>query len=73
MDESLKKEIRRLIADLSAGRYADIAADGRAGRLTVAELRNAVDGYGRTLIPLPEEAWSLVDSNPWWFRKFCGA
>jgi hypothetical protein len=61
VDMSLMGQVRRLIADLAAGRYAEIAADGRAGRLTEAELRTAVEQYGRTLVPLPAEGERLVD------------
>lgn len=53
-------QVRRLIEDLVAGRYAEIAADGRAGRLTEAELRTAIEQYGRTLVPLPADGEKLV-------------
>ncbi|MFY0527906.1 DUF7668 domain-containing protein [Archangium gephyra] len=61
MDVKLMVQVRRLIEDLAAGRYAAIAADGRAGRLTEAELRTAVEQYGRTLVPLPADGERLVD------------
>lgn len=61
MDTKLMGPVRRLIEDLVAGRYAEIAADGRAGRLTEAELRTAVEQYGRTLVPLPAKGDLLVD------------
>lgn len=61
MDMKLMGQVRRLIEDLAAGRYAAIAADGRAGRLTEAELRTAVEQYGRTLVPLPADGEMLVD------------
>ncbi len=61
MDIKLMGQVRRLIEDLAAGRYAEIAADGRAGRLTEAELRAAVEQYGRTLVPLPADGEVLVD------------
>ncbi len=61
MDMKLMSQVRRLIEDLAAGRYADIAADGRAGRLTEAELRTAVEEYGRTLVPLPPDGERLVN------------
>lgn len=62
MDVKLMGQVRRLIEALAAGRYAEIAADGRAGRLTEAELRTAVEQYGRTLVPLPADGEMLVDS-----------
>ncbi|KFA86825.1 hypothetical protein Q664_51475 [Archangium violaceum Cb vi76] len=60
MDVKLMGQVRRLIEDLAAGRYAAIAADGRAGRLTEAELRTAVEQYGRTLVPMPSDGERLV-------------
>jgi len=62
MDMKLMGQVRRLIEDLAAGRYAELAADGRAGRLTEAELRTAVEQYGRTLVPLPEHGERLVEA-----------
>jgi hypothetical protein len=64
MDPALRFELSRLIADLSAGRWLEIAADGRMGRLTLAELSSAVAGYGRTLVLIPDDGWSLVDVIP---------
>ncbi|HYO72251.1 MAG TPA: hypothetical protein VEU33_39885 [Archangium sp.] len=58
----LMGQVRRLVEDLAAGRYAELAADGRAGRLTEAELRTAVEEYGRTLVPLPADGEMIVDS-----------
>src|SRR4051812_31071410 len=57
----LRSAIADLVNDLVAGRYADIEADGRAGRVTAGEIEEAIRHYGRTLIPLPAEAWDLVD------------
>ncbi|WP_437673152.1 DUF7668 domain-containing protein [Sorangium sp. So ce131] len=64
MNDELRREIHQLISDLSAGRYAEMAADGRAGRLSAEELRRTIEQYGRTLILLPDEAWALVDEYP---------
>lgn len=61
MDAKLMGQVRRLIEDLAAERYAEIAADGRAGRLTEAELRTAIEQYGRTLVPLPADGERLVE------------
>jgi hypothetical protein len=61
MDVTLMGLVRRLIEDLAAGRYAELAADGRAGRLTEAELRTTVEQYGRTLVPLPAHGEQLVE------------
>lgn len=61
MDVKLMGQVRRLVEELAAGRYAELAADGRAGRLTEAELRTAVEQYGRTLVPLPADGEVFVD------------
>jgi hypothetical protein len=64
MDVKLKMELARLVADLVNGEYSALEADGRSGRLSAGELREAVRRYGRTLIPLPEDAWDAVDEFP---------
>ena len=61
MDAGLLDAVRTLVADLARGRYAELEADGRAGRLTAAELASAIQEYGRTLLPLPDEAIPLID------------
>ncbi len=60
MDKALKQEVEQLVRDLAAGRFSMIGADGRIGRLSVAELERTVRAYGRRLVPLPDEAWDLV-------------
>jgi hypothetical protein len=61
MDNALKCEVEALFRDIAAGRFAAIGADGRIGRLTVDELERTVSECGRRLVPLPDEAWELVD------------
>lgn len=60
----LHDAIRRLVADLASGRFDDLEADGRAGLLSGSELEAAIRDYGRTLIPLPDEALALIDCFP---------
>lgn len=57
----VRNAVERLVDDIVAGRFQDLEADGRIGRLTADELRNAVAQYGRTITPLPRECWSLAD------------
>jgi hypothetical protein len=52
--------IAALVRDLAAGEYETLERDGRAGRLTANELRQAVDGYPATLIPLPDDAFDVA-------------
>lgn len=61
MHPDLKKVIAVLVADIVEGRHASIAADGRIGRLTEDELRAAVRQYGKTLLPLPDEAFEVAE------------
>src|SRR5688572_33154275 len=61
MEQELTHEIRRLVADLVAGRYADVVADGRGGRLTEVELATAIAEYGHVLVPLPDAGLELID------------
>ena len=56
--------IRRLVDDLVAGNYAAIEEDGRTGRLTLDELKDAIADYGRTLVSLPREGWDLLVEYP---------
>lgn len=49
-----------LVDALVRGAYTDLERDGRGGRLTAAELRQAIVAYGRRLVPLPDEAASLT-------------
>lgn len=67
MDSDLLDAICDLVADLARGRLAEIEADGRAGRLSASELLSAIRDYGRTLVPLPDEAVHLIDVylNDW--------
>jgi hypothetical protein len=62
MDAALTNAIRRLVSDLASGAFREVVADGRAGRLTAAELEAAVRTYGRTLVPLPDDAFALVET-----------
>jgi len=55
LPEFLIPPIREVVRELAAGNYEGLEADGRAGRLTAGELREAVRQYGRTLVELPEE------------------
>src|SRR5688572_25062299 len=64
LTESAMDAMRLLVDDLVAGAYAKVANDGRIGRLTVPELQRAIAEYGRTLVPLPDQAFDLADVYP---------
>jgi hypothetical protein len=64
MESLLEQPIRELVSELASAKYADIVFDGRAGRLTAQEMSSAISEYGRTLLPLPENAFDLVDFYP---------
>lgn len=61
MNQDLLTAIRRLVADLAAGRFDEIERDGRAGRCAGPDLERAVTEYGRTLLPLPDDAHAQID------------
>lgn len=42
-----------LVSDLAAGRYDEIARDGRAGRIAPTDMRRVIVDYGRTPISPP--------------------
>ncbi|MEC7525797.1 MAG: hypothetical protein VYE22_38305 [Myxococcota bacterium] len=56
-----KRLILDLIADLVAGRFDEIVADGRAARHRPDDLREAVREYGRTLVDPPDAVWEVAD------------
>jgi len=49
---------------LVKGNFDQLERDGRSGRLSSHELKEALQGYGRTIIALPDEAFHLVDVYP---------
>lgn len=64
-NEPLFSAICALVDALVRGAYAELEQDGRSGRLTAAHLRDAIATYGRTLIPLPDEAIRHMDVYPY--------
>jgi len=64
LSPGLIRAVEHLVQDLAQKKYREIVADGRGGRLSVDGLENAIDAYGRTVVPLPIEAWELVDVYP---------
>ena len=53
----LRPAIRDVVHELTAGNYELLERDGRTGRLTASEVRDAIQEYGRTLIDLPAVAF----------------
>jgi hypothetical protein len=64
LEEVLFNGIRELVTDLVRGRFDELEADGRAGRLSAKELLSAIRQYGKTLVPLPDDALHLIDVYP---------
>jgi hypothetical protein len=55
----LQPALKDLVHALVCEHFSEIEADGRAGRLSAAELRQAIREYGRTLVELPDEAFAI--------------
>lgn len=64
LEPDLLDVVRELVVDLADGRFDKVVADGRAGRLSITELRSAIRDYGRTLVPLSDEALHRIDVYP---------
>ena len=62
VDERFVSAISSLVGDMAQGNVAKLRQTGVLGRLTANELKQAIDEYGRTLVPLPPEAFDLADS-----------
>jgi hypothetical protein len=56
--------IRSVVETLVKGHFDQLERDGRSGRLASHELQEALQAYGRTLIPLPDEAFRLAEVYP---------
>ena len=54
--------LKVLIQDLIAQRYDKVEADGFAGSLDAAQLKSAIDNYGRELIQIPDS--QLLSNEP---------
>ena len=56
--------IRAVVDTLVKGHFDQLERDGRSGRLSAHELQEALQAYGRTIIPLPDEAFRLAAVYP---------
>jgi len=64
VDTKFIAPIRALVDMLVKGRFDQLERDGRSGRLSSHELKEVLQGYGRTIIALPDEAFRLVEGYP---------
>lgn len=64
LEAILVAAIRGLVDDLARGRFLELEAGGRAGRSPAGDPATALREYGRTLIPLPHEAFGFVECIP---------
>lgn len=64
VDTKFIDPIRALVETLIKGHFDQLERDGRSGRLSSHELKEAVKAYGRTIIALPDEALRLADVYP---------
>jgi hypothetical protein len=61
MNEQLKGPVREVVRLLAAGQYSELEAITNGARLKATEMANAINEYGRKLIPVPEEGLNLMD------------
>jgi hypothetical protein len=64
LEPELFEAVRRIVAALVAGRYAAVVANGQGGRVSESEMDARISEYGRTLVPLPDEAMATIDMYP---------
>jgi hypothetical protein len=64
VDTKFIAPIRALVDMLVTSHFDQLERDGRSGRLSSHELKEALQGYGRTLIALPDEAFRLAEVYP---------
>jgi hypothetical protein len=58
---SFKETIKTLVTDLSNKNYNKIEMEKINGHVSIMELENIIKEYGRTIIPLPEEAFEIAN------------
>jgi len=64
VDTKFIDPIRALVETLVKGQFDQLERDGRSGRLSSHELKEALQAYGRTIITLPDEAFHLAEVYP---------
>ena len=60
-DQRIREVVRRVASLLAHGDYDALERLSRGKRLTAAELKQAVQEYGRTLVMPPDEAFERLD------------
>ncbi|MDR1626298.1 MAG: hypothetical protein LBT33_07125 [Spirochaetia bacterium] len=55
-----KEKIKNLVIDLSNKNYKKIEIEKANGRINIMDLENAIKEYGKTIIPLAEEAFEIA-------------
>lgn len=58
----IRTEIFRLVSDIAQSKYDAIEKDGRSGRLSAIEIKEAIIEYGRTVIELPPQGLVIADA-----------
>jgi hypothetical protein len=54
-------KIRNIVQDILGGNYEDIVLRKENGRIDINDLENVIKEYNKTIIPLPEEAFSIAE------------
>lgn len=55
------KLVAQLVRQLSVGDFEGALRSAPRSRVNAEQIRNAVQQYGRTLVPLPAESYELID------------
>jgi hypothetical protein len=55
------KLVAQLVQQLSVGDFEGALRSAPRSRVNAEQIRNAVQQYGRTLVPLPAESYELID------------
>ena len=64
VDTKFMDPIRSLVQALVKGHFDQLEREGRSGRLSSHELETSLKAYGRTIIPLPDEAFGFIEIYP---------
>ena len=57
----LKEKIVDIVNDIANNNYSKIEMEQKNGRVNINDLKRSINEYGRTIIPLPNEAFKFME------------